>query len=459
MQPLLAIAKLTWKAAFRYRLFWVLAVTLLSAVVLLPVVVKDDGTARGLVQILLTYTLSVTSFLLGLSTLWLSCGTLARDVDECQIQMVVVKPVGRWQIWLGKWLGILALNTALLSLAGVAIYSLLQWRAASLTPRQQQILREEVMVARAGVKPKPPDLNSQIESQLSKIPNRARLSAEELKAARQHIAERVYLEAQVVGPRQRHPWEFDLGLSGRLRGNEPLFIRVKFYSASTNSAGLYEGLWMFATPGSDTVNQTPSMRLAPDSFQEFQVPRTMADAQGRLLVVFQSQEDASLVFSLDDGIEILYRDGGFGLNFFRGLGILLAWLALLSALGLAAASITSFPVAAFCSISVLVVAMSSSTLAESVANETVIAGRPEDFQMIRPVANAVFLPLFKGILAMVNLVNVASPIELLSTGRSITWVLLGEAWFQVVFIAGGVLAVIGIWLLTRRELATAQGTH
>ena len=315
------------------------------------------------------------------------------------------------------------------------------------------------MVARAGVKPKPPDLNSQIESQLSKIPNRARLSAEELKAARQHIAERVYLEAQVVGPRQRHPWEFDLGLSGRLRGNEPLFIRVKFYSASTNSAGLYEGLWMFATPGSDTVNQTPSMRLAPDSFQEFQVPRTMADAQGRLLVVFQSQEDASLVFSLDDGIEILYRDGGFGLNFFRGLGILLAWLALLSALGLAAASITSFPVAAFCSISVLVVAMSSSTLAESVANETVIAGRPEDFQMIRPVANAVFLPLFKGILAMVNLVNVASPIELLSTGRSITWVLLGEAWFQVVFIAGGVLAVIGIWLLTRRELATAQGTH
>lgn len=459
MQPLLAIAKLTWKAAFRYRLFWVLAVTLLAAVILLPVVVKDDGSARGMVQILLTYTLGITSFLLGLSTLWLSCGSMARDVDECQIQMVVVKPVGRWQIWLGKWLGILALNACLLALAGVAIYSLLEWRAAKLPPRLQKVLREEIMVARAGVKPLMPDLQSEIERRLAKIPNRDAVPPEQLKAARQQIAERVYLEAQVVGPRSRHPWEFDLGLSGRLRGNEPLFVRVKFYSATTNAAGLYQGTWLFAAPGSETVNQSPSMRLAPESFQEFQVPRAVADAQGRLLVMFQSEEDSSLLFSLDDGIEILYRDGGFGLNFARGLGILLAWLALLSALGLAAASITSFPVAAFCSISVLVVVMSSGTLAESVANNTVIAGRPDEFQMIRPVANVIFLPLFKGILAMVNLVNVASPIDLLSTGRSISWALLGMAWLQVVLLAGGFLAAVGIWLLSRRELATAQGTN
>src|SRR3990172_9521764 len=106
MQPLFAIAWLTWKAAFRFRLFIVVAVLLLGAVVGLPILIKDDGTARGFTQILLTYTLSVIAALLGLSTLWLACGTLARDIEECQMQVVATKPIARWQIWLGKWLGI-----------------------------------------------------------------------------------------------------------------------------------------------------------------------------------------------------------------------------------------------------------------------------------------------------------------------------------------------------------------
>ena len=109
MQRLLAIVWLTWKAAFRFRLFLVIAILLLVSVVGLPLLIKDDGTARGFTQILLTYTLSVITGLLGLSTLWLSCGTLARDIEECQMQVVAVKPIARWQIWLGKWLGIVTL--------------------------------------------------------------------------------------------------------------------------------------------------------------------------------------------------------------------------------------------------------------------------------------------------------------------------------------------------------------
>src|SRR5580765_2239811 len=117
-QRIAAVMGLTWKAAFRFRLFLVVAVLLLAAVVGLPILIKDDGTARGFTQILLTYTLTVITALLGLSTLWLSCGTLARDIEECQMQMVAVKPVARWQIWLGKWLGLLVLNAALLAVAG-----------------------------------------------------------------------------------------------------------------------------------------------------------------------------------------------------------------------------------------------------------------------------------------------------------------------------------------------------
>src|SRR5436305_11448203 len=153
MRRCLAIAGLTWKAAFRFRLFWVLAVLLLGSVVVLPLLLKDDQTARGFIQLLLTYNLTVITTLLGLSTLWLACGTLARDIEECQMQMVAVKPIARWQIWLGKWLGLVSLNAVLLALAGMSIYGLLDWRASKLPPEQVAKLRNEVLVARASVKP------------------------------------------------------------------------------------------------------------------------------------------------------------------------------------------------------------------------------------------------------------------------------------------------------------------
>src|SRR2546427_3040763 len=152
MKRLLAIAKLTLKAAFRYRLVQILIVLLLGAVVGLPAIIKHDGTAQGFTQILLTYTLGAITTLLGFATLWLACGTLARDVEECQMQMVAVKPIARWEIWAGKWTGIVFLNLLLLAVSGVAVYVLMQWRAGQLSPETQQQLRNEVLVARGSLR-------------------------------------------------------------------------------------------------------------------------------------------------------------------------------------------------------------------------------------------------------------------------------------------------------------------
>src|SRR6516164_4011325 len=167
MKRILAITWLTWKAALRFKLFLVIAALLILAVVGLPLVVKDDGTAQGFTQIILTYTLSSITALLGLSTLWLSCGTLARDIQECQMQVVVSKPIARWQIWLGKWLGIVSLNAALLALSGACVYGLLQWRATRLPANEQEVLRNEVLIARGSMKP--PDVQEEIRSNATQI--------------------------------------------------------------------------------------------------------------------------------------------------------------------------------------------------------------------------------------------------------------------------------------------------
>ena len=130
-----------------------MAISLLIIVFGLPLMIKSDGTAKGMVQLVLTYTLGATTALLGISSLWMGCGTLAREIEDNVIQMVAVKPIARWQIWFGKWMGIMLLNAALLIPTGLTIYFLIESRSRSeeLSQSEQDKLRNEVLVSRSEV--------------------------------------------------------------------------------------------------------------------------------------------------------------------------------------------------------------------------------------------------------------------------------------------------------------------
>src|ERR1035437_838713 len=198
MKRIWAIAMLTLKAAYRFRLVRLLEVLLLGSVVVLPMIIKDDGTARGFTQILLTYTLGVITVLLGFSTLWLACGTLAGGIEECQMQMVAVKPIARWQIWLGKWLGIMLMNTLLLALAGGAVFALLQWRARKLPAEQLTVLRNEVLVARGSAREPQPDWEPIVEKIYQQRLKESSVPAVDRPLLRRQIAERAKAELQLV---------------------------------------------------------------------------------------------------------------------------------------------------------------------------------------------------------------------------------------------------------------------
>jgi len=461
MQRLLAIAWLTWKAAFRFRLFLVIAVLLLAAVVGLPMVIKDDGTARGFTQILLTYTLSVITGLLGLSTLWLACGTLARDIEECQMQVVATKPIARWQIWLGKWLGIMSLNAALLALSGACVYGLLQWRATKLPAAEQTVLREQVLVARGSAREQ--NYNAEIDVATERILQgrlkNSPVDKVDVPEVRRQIREQVKADFQLVPPGYSRPWQIDLGFAKNFLRNKPLQLRVKFNSAQKSPSGTFVALWQVGDPNSANLWRSEPMSLAPDTFHEFQIPANLFDDKGVLTVLFINQNDTALLFPLEDGLEVLYPQGGFTLNFARGLGIIFCWMALLAALGLMAASFLTFPVAAFFSLAVLTIGLSSGTLHEVVESGTVMGGNGETGVMGHSVVDAMLIPLFKGCLTVIKLVENFSPIDSLSSGRSISWSELGTAFGQIVLLPGGIIGVIGILLFNRRELATAQGNQ
>ncbi len=459
MQRLLAIAWLTWKAAFRFRLFLVIAMLLLAAVVGLPILIQDDGTARGFTQILLTYTLGTITALLGLSTLWLACGTLARDIEECQMQVVAVKPIARWQIWLGKWLGLMSLNAALLALSGASVYALLQWRATKLPPAQQRVLRNEVLVSRGSVKEASLDaeIDQETEAQLKEALQKSSVAPPDVPLLRQQIKERIKAELQIVPPAYAHRWRIDLGRAARYLRDRPLYLRVKFNAAQKSPSGTFDALWQVGVPETAKLWRTPEpMSLAPDTFHEFEIPPNLFDDQGVLTIIFVNINNAALLFPLDDGMEVLYPESSFTVNYARGLGIILCWMGLLAALGLASASFLSFPVAAFFSLGLLTLALSSSTLTNAVSVGTITSYNEERGTAGHSLADYVVIPVFRVILKVVNLVKEFSPVDALSSGRSISWGELGRAFAQIVLLLGGAIGLAGILIFNRRELATAQ---
>ena len=455
MNRILAITALTWKAAFRYRLIWVLTGLLLVTVVGLPLIIKDDGTARGLTQILLTYTLSFVTTILSFATLWLACATLARDVEDCQMQMVTVKPIARWQVWVGKWLGIMSLNAALLAGAGVAIFALVQWRSSKLPVEQQQILRAEVLTARVGARERAPNLDAEVENQLQ-----ARLAKNPLPAdanlaeVRKQMRDQIKSLNEVIRPGYLRRWNIDLGQAGTVAKGKPLFLRVKFMSSQYSTKPLtYPTFWEIG-PAEAPNRLRFTKPLTTATFHEIPLHPSLIDAKGKLTIdcVNPVENRDALVFSLEEGLEVLYAESGFALNFLRALLIILLWLGFFAALGLAAASFMTFPVAAFFSLSMLVIGLGSTMISTVVSEGSYLGGSAGAFAP--SVLDKVMLGVFKVLLFLTKLVLDFSPIDALSTGRSVTWVMLGQATAQILLLVTGVLAVFGIAVFNRRELAT-----
>jgi hypothetical protein len=477
MQRLLAIIVLTLKAALRYKLVLVLGLILIAGVIILPLIIEHDGSARGFTQIILTYTLTLITALLGFSTLWLSCGILAREMEEAQLQMLAVKPIPRWQIWIGKWLGILALNAALLIVSGGVVYGLMMYRANHLSAREKTILANEVLVARGAAREPIQDYKGPAYRILRERFPQGPPEGVDPNQLEQFVMARVKAEFEMVYPQHIREWHVDLG-DGRKLKDSPLYIRAKFNSAQISSSGSYPMFWEIGKPAetqnllseSSFLNNPnthlpgryyrTNLNMAAESFTEFQVPANLADDEGVVLVRFYNYTESPMIFPLEDGLEVLVRRGGFGLNYVRGLGVIFCWLALLAAVGLTASTFLAFPVAAFCSIGVLIISLSTGTL-EQIVQEGGIVGMDHETGVVDTslVLNRLAMPVSKAALWFLKLARGFSPIDYLSSGRLISWTEFGKAVFQICIVLGGLFAAIGITVFNKRELATAQTGH
>ncbi len=453
---LTAVAWLTMKAAVRHRLFLAVAFALAVVVTGLPMALKGDGTAQGLTRILLTYTLGSITVLMAVSTMWLSCGALAKDIDECQIQTIAVKPIARWQIWLGKFLGILMMNAILLVFAGGMLVTMIEKRAAELSPEQQEMLRNEVLVGR-GVAAMPkvdygPDIELTYQRILETEEGAKDVPEEDVKKM---IAEQLRADDELLP--SGHSRVFNVNLAGVRDSIEglPVFLKFQFFAAKKDKNNVYY-FDIIAGPAGSTKARARDMELPGNNVNTIPLPPDLLDEEGVLRIEIANHNETDVLVPLEGGMEILYREYGFAGNFFRGMAIIFLWLTLLAAIGLAASSLLSFPVASFFSMGVLIVGLSGGTMSSALEYGGTGEADHESGAVQQGKLDPVLMPLFKVLLKAINLVEDFSPIENLSEGRSITWGELGKAVFQIGILMNGFFGVIGVAILSRRELATAQ---
>lgn len=455
LQRLFAVAWLTVKAALRLRVVIALAVVLLACVALLPFFIKHNGTARMFTQVLLTYSLYLCVGLLGIASLWISCGTHATDVDPGQLQLLAVKPAARWQIWLGRWLGIMTLNIALLALAGGIAYGMLQWQSRKLPTDQQQVLAREVLVARGAAREPVVDWEADVEKVFARRQQEENLAELDPAMVRREIRDQLRARQETIGPNYRRIWDVDLSAHRERLTGQPLHLRVKFHTASLKEDVSYQTVWVIGNVESGRFARIPK-QLTSMVFHEFVIPPDLIGPDGKLHIECENRDPNALLFPLEDGLEVLFPEGGFAGNYTRALLVVSCWLALLTALGLAAASFLSFIIAALFAMTLLLVALSGNIFGSVLEDGTFLGIDHETGAANSRALDGVALPVYRVLHAFTQALTSVSPIERLSEGRTITWAQLAEAVARIVLLGGGLAAATGIFIFTRRELAREQ---
>jgi len=431
MKKTLAIASLTLRTAVRSRVFAVLVVLVLICITGLPFILKSDGTLTGIVQLYLHYALGLTMALLSIAAVWAGCGAFSLEVESHEIQLLVTKPVWSVQLWLGKWLGLMAMNAVLLGLAGTLVYGMLRWsmRPARLTSEEQRELYEEILVARKELLPE--FRRSKSDSSLPGATQESRV---------------------VVPPGGKHQWRFKI--PARLVTGDAVFLKFRFVTSRVNDSSPVTGMWTIG-PGSDSGRVQILKASEPNAAHQLKIPAS-AVIPGQVLSIAYSNIDSvkpvSILFSAKGGVKLLLRQGGFVMNYARALMVLLARLSFFSALGLAAGALFSFPVAVFTSFAFLISSWISRFI-ERVA----VTGLSGVFGS-SPAGSAavVWQHITQYLFVFMNLIlpplSRFEPLSLLQAGTFISWSFVGKAFVIFIVAYTGILGLISAWLFSRREL-------
>ncbi len=365
MNRIWAVARITFISSMRMKTAIVFMLLLIVLLPTLSMTSTGDGTAMGCVQSFMSYGLGLVVFLLSVLTIIVSCYTLSSDIKHKQIYTVITKPIRRFELIIGKILGVVILDLLLLFVFSSVIYALtLQMpRLSKADEFELKRLENEFYTARAGLTFNFDEFaieNRVLEAydglvrgdQLDKSRSKEEILTE-LRKAEKYSKTSAEPGGQVL-------WEFEQ--VKLFDANESIFIRFKFNASQTPPDKNIYGIWYvgdyrqikYGQSRMQTPIYTIPRKDIVGSRHEFEVPADAVASDGYLAVVFYNQpiNGTTVIFPIEDGFEALYKAGSFGNNFLRVITVIFVRLVFLAVLGVSLSVWLGFPVAILCSFSI-----------------------------------------------------------------------------------------------------------
>jgi len=352
MHSIWAVAINTIRQALRIKLAVIFTILLLVLLPVLGFTTTGDETLKGRLQTFVSYALSLTSFLLCLLTIIVSIYSVTSDIEQKQIYTVITKPIRRFQILIGKLLGVIALDVILLCLFSAIIYTITIYMPRFIKVPESELVEanNEFFTARASLTVPEVDVTKEVTDRYNELKRRGELPAnvphEEIIT---QLTQQAQLAKRAAGVGQVLLWEFN--------NVEPLaesmFIRFK-YDVSVNPPDSqvwgrwFVGDYQFFKYG--TQSETPIYdemhKHSVRNFHEIEIPAEVVPEHGHMAVAFMNVplNSVGIIFP-PDGLEVLYKADSFTGNFVRTVFLILFRLIFLACLGILASTFLSFPVA------------------------------------------------------------------------------------------------------------------
>ncbi|MBM4148243.1 MAG: hypothetical protein FJ224_04290 [Lentisphaerae bacterium] len=446
-----ALAVLAMRAAVRSRVFVSTMVALCVMIVWVPLNVRGDGTAAGQARILIHYTLALALVVAGTGAVWTSCSAVSQEIESGEIRLVAVKPVRAFEVWAGKWLGLMALNSLLLLLtAAVLCVFLFFLTRSSWGGDGPSTVRERVLTPRRMYEPV-----SDAVTEEAFLDEFTRLREEgEIQpgvtpeSVREPIMQRIMARRAAVGPGESKHWTINVPAGAMAWAGERRKSFIGFRVASASWAGRVHGEWKVSSPAADGEWTVPATDYA-DGYHMIDLPGSLLPDGGAVVVTYLNgsrDESDAAVFSGKPPVALLVPSGAFAASLARTLAGMLSLLAVLTALGLCAGTIFSFPVAAFASFSMVLIFLLGRY--QGASSEPL----PPDVGFMMAFAEGVGLRMARVVNMVGGPVFRAVTIAQLADGLAVP---VSRAVLSVLFLAGLYPTALGAaasLILSRREL-------
>jgi len=224
-------------------------------------------------------------------------------------------------------------------------------------------------------------------------------------------------------------------------------ITYKPSAGSDVTDGMLRSRWIVEDANSQLLykeDRTDPVRIA----STITVPARAVARDGRMVLRYVNFSPASVTI-LNRDISVLYRVGGFEMNFVRGLMLILLQLAFIAGVGVLAGSFLSFPVACMVCFSILPFSVARAFLAEAVRPPVDPARDTDAFVIMGRY-------IFYGMKVIMPDLERTSPADQLVGGRHISWLFLGETAFWTVCVSTAAVLGLACLIFHRRELARVQ---